>query len=258
MSSCDISDRLFVSTMADERGAAIARTYGLGLEEADFCYAPDMDDLPHTLPPVREAMRGVERFTFHMPYSELTPAAVDPLVLDVTRRRYQQAFELAYGLLGIKRIIVHSGYTPRVYFKEWFVPRSVEFWKSFLSDKPSDVLFCLENVMEDEPQLDYDVVDGVGDSRLRLCLDVGHANSLVSNVPWQTWLEADAPLLAHFHLHNNNGDQDLHNPLGDGALPMRDLLLRAIELCPEATFTMELRQPQSSIDWLIENGFLSR
>lgn len=51
----------------------------------------------------------------------------------------------------------------------------------------------------------------VDDPRLRLCLDVGHANSNASNVPVSEWIDCCAPYLSHVHLHNNEGD-----PEGDG------------------------------------------
>ena len=254
----DLTDRLHISTVARDRGADLARAWGVGLEVADFCTAADMDDLGRYLPPVLSAVEGVPRLTFHFPYSELCPAAIDPLVVEVTRRRYEQAFDLAYNRLGIRRMVVHSGFIPTVYFPEWFVPHSIDFWRAFLSDKPDDVVFCYENVMEDGPQLPVSVVEGVDDPRLGLCLDVGHANSQASEVPWEEWLDACAPRLAHVHLHNNHGGWDLHNPLDDGTLPMEELIGRVVERCPDATFALELFELGSSLEWLADLGFLRR
>ena len=42
--------------------------------------------------------------------------------------RFRQTVQAALAL-GIRRIVVHSGYIPLVYFQEWFTARSVEFWR---------------------------------------------------------------------------------------------------------------------------------
>ncbi len=55
---------------------------------------------------------------------------------------------------------------------------------------------------------------GVDDPRFGLCLDVGHANTRVSETPPLDWIAPMAPWLRHVHLHNNDGDWDLHDALG--------------------------------------------
>ena len=81
--------------------------------------------------------------------------------------------------------------------------------------------------------------------RLRLCLDVGHVNAY-SPVDAAQWLRRCAPWISHFHLHNNNGTRDAHDPLFRGSIPMEELLTLAGELCPEATFTLELPNAENS------------
>ena len=65
--------------------------------------------------------------------------------------------------------------------------------------------FLLENVMEPEPEITAAVAEGVNDSRFGLCLDIGHANSRVSELPLTHWIDRFAPKLMHVHLHNNFG-----------------------------------------------------
>ena len=38
--------------------------------------------------------------------------------------------------LNVKRIVIHDGYVPFVYFPEWFVEQSVLFWRELLADVP--------------------------------------------------------------------------------------------------------------------------
>jgi len=96
----DIRQRLHLSGM-DSHAPELARKWGLGLEVTDFCYAPMLDD-PATLPAVREKMAGIDHFWLHAPFAELAPCAVDPLVREVTARRYRQALSAARQL-GISR-----------------------------------------------------------------------------------------------------------------------------------------------------------
>ena len=103
-------DRLYLSGI-DSRAAELARKNGLGLEIAAFCYAPNLED-PAVLSAVRRDMAGVERFWFHAPFAELAPCAIDPLVRQVTEKRYRQAADLAQDL-GVRRLIIHGASCPR-------------------------------------------------------------------------------------------------------------------------------------------------
>ena len=105
--------------------------------------------------------------------------------------------------------------------------------------------------MEETPEMLLDIVKGVDDKRLRLCLDVGHVNAY-SKVPASDWLEVWVPYLSHFHLHNNDGSWDTHSALNCGSIPMRELLARLEILCPNATFTLEVMDAAPSVRWLLE------
>ena len=95
----------------------------------------------------------------------------------------------------------------------------------------------------------------VDDPRLGLCLDVGHANTFVSHVPPLEWVAPMAPWLRHVHLHNNLGRDDLHDPLGQGTVPMEQVLDAILALCPAATFTLENQDCGPSLDWLRQHGY---
>ena len=69
-------------------------------------------------------------------------------------------------------------------------------------------------------------------------------------------METCAPYISHFHVHNNDGTRDQHNALNDGTIPMKEFLLRAEELCPDATFTMELMKDGPSMQWMAENNLI--
>lgn len=251
-------EKLYLSTTADD-AAALARQYGLGLELAEYCTAWNMDDeFEETHAQVTEEMKGIDRFTFHAPFNELYPSAIDRKAAALARERYLQAAELSVKTYGIRRIIVHSGYLPLVYFPSWFIERSVIFWKDLLQELPEDVTVCYENVMEEDPEAMLEVIRQVNDPRFVMCLDVGHAHAVSEKMTVYDWLERCAPCIGHFHIHNNNGSRDLHAPLGEGSMDMERLLRRAAELCPEATYTIENMHAEESVRFLLEKGLLRK
>lgn len=246
-------ERLYLSTVARD-AAGLAARYGIGLELAEFCTASNMDEnFEETDAAVRGEMRGVSRFVFHAPFNELYPAAIDPRALALAKERVAQAAELA-ARYGINKMVVHSGYVPLVYHKCWHTERSVAFWKEMLERVPAGFTLCVENVMEDEPFMPAKIAGAVGDQRLRLCLDVGHANVCKKDVAVEKWVEASAPYLAHVHIHNNDGTADRHAGLYDGALDIEALMRLTDALAPEATFTVESIEAEESLARLFGSG----
>ena len=246
-------NRLYLSGI-DGRAAELARENGLGLEIAAFCYAPNLED-PAVLSAVRSDMAGLDRFWFHAPFAELAPCAIDPLVRQVTEKRYRQAADLAQDL-GVRRLIIHGGFVPQVYFPEWYVEQSVLFWRALLDKLPENMTVALENVMEPSPETLVQIASGVDDPRLGLCLDVGHANTCVSDTPPLEWIAPMSPWLRHVHLHSNVGDTDLHQALGEGSIPMEAVLDAVLRAAPEATFTIENQDCRPSLIWLAERGYI--
>ena len=47
-----------------------------------------------------------------------------------------------------------------------------------------------------------------------------------------------------------------HAPLNEGTIDMEAFLRRASELCPDATYTFELPEARSSMDWRREKGVI--
>lgn len=254
MNRSDLQARLYLSGM-DERAPELARRLGLGLEITTFCEAAAFER-PESRASAREQTQGIPRLRFHAPFAELAPCAIDALVRDVAFRRFRQSLDAA-ARLGASLVVIHDGFIPLVYFPEWFVPQSVNFWRSFLAEGiPDGICIALENVMDPDPAMMVEIVRQVGDPRLGLCLDVGHANTCVSRLAPQAWIEPMAEHLLHVHLHNNCGDRDLHAPLGDGTIPMDAVLDALLRTCPQASYTLENQDCTASLAWLSQHGYL--
>ena len=243
-------NRLLISSIAPD-AKEMAEKYGVGIEIAEYCTAWNMDDyFDETDKIVRKTIENVKNVTFHGPFNELSPCAIDPKVRALTKERFLQAIDTAKKY-GAKKIIFHTGYTPHFYFREWFTAQSVLFWKDFMKEVPEDFIICLENVREEVPEMMTHVIEGVDDSRFKMCLDIGHAHAF-SQTDVNEWLEKCAHLIRHFHIHNNDKSYDTHSALYEGTIDMAAFLNKAEKMCENATFALELLESKGSMEWLME------
>lgn len=249
-----LRDRIYLATIAAD-AADLAQRHDLGLELDQFCTAANMDaDFPSWDAQAREQLARVKRSIFHAPFAELSPCAIDPLIREVAHRRLMQAAELCHRY-GIRRMVVHSGFIPHVYFPEWFVEQGAAFFRSLLAELPDDFHIYIENVLDPEPAPLLDLAEAIGDPRARLCLDVGHAHA-VSAVPVRDWIRALGPALGHFHLHDNDGSRDQHGLPGDGTLGFPALLDDILAAAPDATLTCECLDAATCVQRLSDFGVL--
>lgn len=245
-----------------DRSAPLAVANGMGIEIAEFCISDNMDNSFDTvLPHVQKHAEMTRDKVLHAPYNELFPMAIEPLMVEVAHRRYVQTLEYCRRF-GASKMIVHANYVKDMYYPGWFINRHIDFWKKLLKEREDDVIICVENVQEDDPQLILGILKGVDDPRLKMCLDVGHAN--LSGIAPIDWLKVCAPYISHYHLHNNYGLPkegrrslgDRHLSLGDGNIDTKALLTLAEELTSNATASIECYEPESSVQWLKDNGFI--
>jgi len=233
----NLHNRLYLATIADD-AAEQALIHGLGLELDEFCTAANMDEnFSHWDALVRRRMQCADRFVFHAPFAELSPCAIDPLVRSAVESRLLQAAELSLRY-GVRRMVVHSGFIPQIYFPVWFTEQSAIFFRSLLSKLPADIELLIENVMDPDPQPLADLVQAIGDSRVGICFDLGHANA-VSQFPVRSWLRTLAPHIRHLHVHDNMGEHDTHDLPGDGNIGFPVLFSDLFSAVPDATVTLE-------------------
>lgn len=245
--------KFYLSTIAPD-AAEVAGEYRLGLEIAEYCTAWNMEEqFSETDSAVKQKLQGIDRRIFHAPFNELFPCAIDPKARALAESRYRQAAELAKAY-GAEKLVIHGGFNAGLYFPRWYIAESVKFWKAFLGEDPG-IPIVLENVLETEPGWLAEIAEQVSSDRLRLCLDIGHANAY-SPVSVEDWLTRCAPYLSHFHIHNNAGDMDTHSALFQGSIPVGEFLAQANDLCPQATATLEVLEAAPSAEWLKENAWI--
>jgi len=78
---------------------------------------------------------------------------------------------------------------------------------------------------------------------------VGHAHA-ASPAPVGEWIRVLAPVIRHFHLHDNDGSADLHLLPGDGTIGFPDLFSQLLQDAPQATWTMECTDAQGCVNRL--------
>lgn len=254
----NIKDRLSITTVND-KWREIAKEYDLPIEFAHFCQAENMDGKKgeQTMEEARKILgeEGFRATVGHGPFNEIFPAAIDSMARAFAMKRLNMAAERLIEL-GIKKMVVHSGYIPFVYFKEWHRDRSVEFWQEFMADKPTDFKIAIENVLDDDPYTLRDIAAKADDKRIGLCLDVGHAN-IVSQLPIEEWIEEFGTHLSHWHLHNNDGKGDFHKDVFAGSLNMENIMeLAASRKYSGASITIETIEGGESLKWLKERGYI--
>lgn len=242
-------EKLYLSTI-DSHAYELAQEFGLGIELAEYCTAWNLDDhLEHTDREIRKKMPAETKVIFHGPFSELFPCAIDPMIRQVCKKRFLQSVKIA-GTYGCKKLVLHGGYNPHIYYPVWYVEQSPLFWKDLLKEIPKDVTICVENVFEQNPRMLFEIVKTVDEPRFQMCLDIGHAHAY-GDIPVSEWIRCCKEVTGHFHLHNNEGQADSHQGLFKGTIPMRDVLMQIQEECPKATMTLELLDGRASIEALI-------
>ena len=247
-------DRLHIATYSKD-ALIMAKTFGLGIELNHVCISEllDPEKIEDTVKWIENDL-GLAGLPFpvtkgapillHGPFTEIVPGAMDHRAVDLALQRMEEAYELCMKI-GVDRMIVHSGYFPPMYYKEWHHEKSLLFWERFLRGKENFAIY-VENSFEDEPFMMAKLMDDFDKPNLKLCLDVGHANVTTAyDFPVEKWIEHLGNRVAHYHIHNNMGTKDTHNSLGDGTMDMSSIL-RAIEQNNSSAYTLTLESQDCS------------
>ena len=131
-----------------------------------------------------------------------------------------------------------------------------EFWVDFLKDKEPSLRFHIENMLEWDAGLLSEVIDAINDSRVNVCLDIGHAHCNSKETPIQ-WIERLKHRIGWVHVHDNHGEWDEHLAPGRGTMPMQEILSALLEQAPDAVWSLEAQDEQlaESLEWLTSNGY---
>ncbi len=225
----------------------LERIAALGLQPEVYFSGAVLDALPRD---DVERSSGVLRgkntsITFHAPFMDLNPGAVDDRVREITALRFNQLLGVAADFRP-RAIVFHPGYDRWRYDGDidLWLERSLPVWEPVIARAESlGVRFAVENVFEDHPASLKKLFDTVNSPHLGWCLDAGHGN-LFSRVPLREWIAILGPRLVEMHLHDNHGQADEHLPVGRGAINFDEIFsaVRAQDLHPIYTVEPHLEE----------------
>jgi sugar phosphate isomerase/epimerase len=180
------------------------------------------------------------RTTIHAPFMDLSPGALDRLVLEATRQRFQQVMEAA-AVLKPSVVVFHPGYD-RWRFgsnRQRWLKNSIETFQPVVEQAAAiGCVVAVENIFEEEPSTLRALLDAVDSPLFRHCFDVGHWN-LFSKLSMEDWFAALGPFIAEAHIHDNHGLTDDHSPLGEAGIDFPLFFKLMARYAPEAAWTIE-------------------
>jgi hypothetical protein len=129
--------------------------------------------------------------TFHAPFMDLRPGAVDPSIRRLTLERLRRVFDLVPWFRPLS-VVCHPSFDSRYYAsvsRQW-LDNSLETWRTLLSTlRGTGTIIALENVYETGPDQLRPLIDSLDSPQVRFCFDTGHANTF-GRVPPADWMDA--------------------------------------------------------------------
>jgi sugar phosphate isomerase/epimerase len=186
------------------------------------------------------------KVTFHAPFLDLRPAALDDKIRQTSLDRIKQVFELAPYFHPLK-IVCHPSFDDRYYVSadDLWLENSVKTWTELIAQaKDAKTIIALENVYEKNPHILRRLFNALSSDNICFCFDTGHFN-VFSHEPLDIWLRELGKYLGHLHLHDNFGRLDEHLPVGCGTFPFTNFFQTLKKMKVKPTITLEAHNQDS-------------
>lgn len=193
------------------------------------------------------------KITFHAPFMDLRPGAIDPKIRQITIDRLKQVFDLVPFFRPLS-VVCHPSFDQRYYVssEHLWLENSIDTWRKFLkmADEMNTVI-ALENVYESDSHHLCLLLQAIPLPRLCFCFDTGHFN-VFSRMSLETWVKNLGARIGQLHLHDNNGTLDEHLPVGEGTFPFQELFRMLHEQGLNPIITLE-SHTEKDLWQMIEN-----
>jgi sugar phosphate isomerase/epimerase len=163
--------------------------------------------------------------TFHAPFMDLRPGALDPRIRQASLDRLREVFDLIPWFRP-RTVVCHPSFDEKYYVssEQPWLANSLETWRHLLGYvRGTDTAVALENVYERTPQPLRLLLDSLAAPEFCFCFDTGHFN-VFAGAPLVEWMESLGGRLGEIHLHDNHGREDEHLPVGEGSFPFDELV----------------------------------
>lgn len=191
--------------------------------------------------------------TFHAPFMDLRPGAVDPAIRRVTLERLRQVCELLPWFRP-RTMVCHPSFDVRYYGSPagpW-LENSLETWRALAEGlKGTETVVALENTYESDPEPLRLLFSELASPRFRFCFDTGHAHAFGS-VSTGEWMAVLGDRLGEIHLHDNHGFSDEHLPVGEGSCDFPALMALVRGRDPRPILTVECHS-EGNLQRMLEN-----
>jgi sugar phosphate isomerase/epimerase len=158
--------------------------------------------------------------TFHAPFLDLRPGALDPKIRQASVDRLRQVLDLV-PLFAPRSVVCHPSFDKRYYVsgEKLWLENSIDTWQRLARClEGTATMLALENVYETDPEQLALLLSALPSPPVGFCFDTGHFNAF-ARTPLPLWLEKLLPFLGQLHIHDNDGTSDAHLPVGDGTFP---------------------------------------
>lgn len=239
----------------------IKNNLGIEIQSFHIPYLANKEELLERYEQLLPTLQGGR--SLHAPFWDLNIGTKMKLIRQETMNMFNDAYDIAKKL-GCTEIVVHNGYIPGTYYCNAWVERAKVFWQEFFSNKDDSIIICIENQFEEDSEIMKMEIDAVADDRLKICLDIGHANCN-SNMSVEDWISTLQDRIAYLHLHNNHGRQnrkgvnnDEHLGINNGDIDMEKIGDLLEKYCPDAIWNIEtkIQYLEESIENLKTLGYL--
>lgn len=203
-----------------EESLALAEEYGLGFEYNDFFIPDIMDDekLANDIIRRYKAQKLPEYCTMHGAFFDVIIFSSDKKIRKISEERIIRSLDIAREI-GAKGVVFHTNLNPdltsEIYIKSW-LDINESFWRMILPKYP-DLEIYMENMFDRTPDMLCGLAKRLEDiTNFGVCFDYAHAAVYGSDI--DGWVCAAAPYAKHIHINDNDLENDLHLPVGDGKI----------------------------------------
>lgn len=199
-------------TTIDEFDEKLFNQLDLGVEIQDFT-EPNLskEEIQDIVEGYKEKLQGFSGLkSLHGPFLDLKPVSPDPLIRQVSYKRYLRALEIA-AELDLDYIIFHSQINPylnQASLEDLNNRQSRDFWKRILRESSYKGLILIENVFEESPRMLKNYIETIDNPNIMVNLDIGHAN--LGRVDLEEWIKSLKEYIKYMHIHSNNRIEDKH------------------------------------------------
>ena len=221
----------------------ILREYGANLEYNDF-FSPEIYDNDAEIERLISFYTSKDRDrsgdTLHGAFIGLDIASADIVLRERSRALFRKSMQIARRL-GVKGVVFHTGLLgglcQRSFADRW-LEKSKGFLRELAFEFPETEIY-LENTFEQEPYVFERLAKELSDVKnFGLCVDYAHAS--LTKVPVSEWVETLAPFIRHFHVNDNDLQNDLHLAVGDGKIDFARFKFLLEKYCPDASVLVEV------------------